>query len=141
MKFWIDCNPPKTTAQAAARIMRKKDGTMFVGKFATGKGKRAQNDLLSMLAPHAPERPMDGAVTLSIVWRYGWRKSETKRNRARGVIPCNTRPDVDNLCKMLLDAMTRLSYWHDDGQISKLLIMKQWGDRPGIGIEAGLNEG
>ena len=101
---------------------------------ASGKGKAAQNDLMTLLMPHRPAEPMQGAVKLVVTWRYPWRKSEPKRNRALGVMPCTTRPDVDNLCKILLDCMTRLAYWSDDGQVATLTVMKQWGDGPGIGI-------
>jgi Holliday junction resolvase RusA-like endonuclease len=134
IKAWIDCNPPKTTGQASARIMKRRDGTMFVGKFASGKGKAAQDDLMALLMPHRPPEPLRGAVKLVVTWRYPWRKSEPKRNRALGVMPCTTRPDADNIVKMLLDCMTRLAYWTDDGQVAALTVMKQWGDGPGIGI-------
>ena len=135
IEAWIPCIPPKTTAQAAARIMKRRDGTMFVGKFATGKGKAAQNDLLALLLPHRPALPLDGAVVVCVTWRYPWRKGESKRTRAEGVIPCTTRPDVDNICKMLLDCMTRLAFWTDDGQVARLTVCKEWGDDPGIGIQ------
>jgi Holliday junction resolvase RusA-like endonuclease len=134
IKAWIDCNPPKTTGQAAARIMTRRGGTMFVGKCASGKGKAAQDDLMTLLMPHRPSSPLRGAVKLVVTWRYPWRKSEPKRNRALGVMPCTTRPDADNIVKMLLDCMTRLAYWTDDGQVAALTVMKQWGDGPGIGI-------
>jgi Holliday junction resolvase RusA-like endonuclease len=114
--------------------MKRKDGSMFVGKFANGKGKAAQNDLMTLLAPHRPDKPLQGAVALEVTWRYPWRKSERKANIALGVIPCTTRPDCDNLCKMLMDCMTRLAYWTDDGQVAELTIRKQWGSSPGIGI-------
>ncbi len=134
IEAWIDCIPPKTTGQASARIMKKKDGTMFVGKFASGKGKAAQNDLLALLAPHRPAEPLTGPVACHILFRWPWRKSESRRNRAIGRMPCDTRPDLDNLAKMVLDCMTRMAYWRDDGQVAMLTIAKQWGERPGIGI-------
>jgi hypothetical protein len=55
---------------------------------------------------------------------------------ARGVIPCDTRPDCDNLCKILFDAMTRLGFWGDDSQIADLRFVKCWGDTAGIGVMA-----
>jgi len=133
---WIDCIPPKTTGQAAARIMKRRDGTMFVGKFASGKGKAAQNDLMTLLMPHRPERPLEGALHVRVTWRYPWRKSESKRIRALGTAPCTTRPDADNIAKMVLDCMTRLAFWTDDGQIAELVVRKYWGNESGIHIEA-----
>ena len=32
--------------------------------------------------------------------------------------------------------MTRLAFWSDDGQVAQLMIRKQWGECPGIGIIA-----
>jgi Holliday junction resolvase RusA-like endonuclease len=136
VKAWINCIPPKTTGQAAARILKRKDGTMFVGKFASGKGKAAQDDLMSLLMPHRPPQPMQGPVECHIVIRWPWRASEPKRNRGGLPRPCDKRPDVDNLVKMLLDCMTRLAYWTDDGQVARLCISKEWGDGPGLYIEA-----
>ena len=135
MKFFIKCNPPKSTAQASMRIMKRSDGTQFVGKFANSKGKRTQNDLMSLLREHVPETASDCPVSVCIVWAYPWRKSETKKRKARGWQPCDTRPDCDNLCKLLLDCMTRLGFWNDDSQVYDLHFVKKWCDTPGIGIE------
>ena len=133
--FNITCNPPKATAQASLRIMKRKDGTQFVGKFAKSKGKQAQNDLMTLLMPHVPARPLEGPLKLEVIWTYPWRKSEKKSNLKLFWIPCDTRPDADNLCKLLLDAMTRLGYWNDDGQVYSLYFRKGWGDQPGINIK------
>ena len=38
--------------------------------------------------------------------------------------PKVTRPDIDNLAKMMLDAMTRAGYWEDDNQVASLLVAK-----------------
>ena len=37
-----------------------------------------------------------------------------------------TKPDVDNMAKLLIDVMTECGYWHDDGQVSQLLLTKYW---------------
>ena len=132
LEFTIRCNPPKATHQASLRIMKRADGTQFVGKFAKSKGKAAQNDLMTMLRPHAPQTSLKGPIACEITWVYPWRKSETKRNRAKCLMPCDTRPDCDNLCKMLFDAMTRLGFWDDDSQIFSVGFRKYWGDVPGI---------
>jgi Holliday junction resolvase RusA-like endonuclease len=135
MKFWIDCIPPKSTHQASAIIMRNKaTGKQFVGMSQSSKGKKVQQELMSLFAPHRPEKPYKGPIYLQIKWVYDWRKSETKKTRKLGRLPCDTRPDVDNICKIILDIMTRLAYWHDDSQVAQLHFSKEWGDTPGIGI-------
>lgn len=134
LDFFIPCNPPKSTAQGSSRIMKRKDGTQFVGRFANSKATKAKASLLTLLHPHRPETPLDGPLSLSVVWAYTWRKSEPKKNRVDGFKYCDTRPDIDNLCKMLLDSMTTAGFWNDDSQVASLRFDKMWHDEPGIKI-------
>jgi Holliday junction resolvase RusA-like endonuclease len=134
--FFIHCNPPKSTAQASHRIMKRRDGTQFVGKFDTSNGKKTQDELLILLQQHMSDHTrFEGPVKLSVHWHYAWRKSEPKKNKRHGWKWCDTRPDVDNLCKLLFDCMTRIGFWTDDSQIAILYFEKQWCDVPGIGIK------
>ena len=134
MKIFLSCIPPKATHQASARILKRRDGTSFVGKMQNSKGKAVQRDLLALLHPHAPAQPFEGPLKVKVAWCYPWRKSEPKKNRLAGSKPCDTRPDVDNLAKMFLDICSRL-FWVDDSQISSLTFSKWWGDHPGIALE------
>lgn len=141
MKFFIKCIPPKSTAQASTRILKRKNGSQFVGKFSNSKGKKTQNELMILLQEFVPDEPYTGAISVSVSWTYPWRKSESKKNMNKGYIPCTTRPDVDNLCKLLFDCMTRLGFWTDDSLIVDLRFKKGWGDSNGIDIEIELIEG
>jgi len=132
--FFIPCIPPKSTHQAAQRILRRRDGTQFIGKFATSKGKQVEGELMMLFAPHRPLTPMQGPLSLSVKWNYPWRKSEKKVNRARGWMPCDVRPDCDNLAKFVCDILTRLAFYDDDGQVADLNFLKGWSDKIGIGI-------
>jgi Holliday junction resolvase RusA-like endonuclease len=134
ISFRIDCIPPKSTHQASLRIMKRRDGTQFVGKMESGKGAQVKRDLIALLAEHRPAEPFAGPVELIVYWDYPWRKSEPKRNRALGVKWCDTRPDCDNLAKMLIDCMTRLGFWADDSQVARLSFSKRWANRPGIEV-------
>jgi Holliday junction resolvase RusA-like endonuclease len=135
IEFFLSCLPPKSTHQASLRIMKRRDGTQFVGKFANSKGKGVQNFLLLMLREFKPEKPFEGPLSLSVAWCYDWRSAESKKVRAKGMKWCDTRPDCDNILKLLADCMTQLGFWHDDSQVARLLFEKCWSDRPGIGIE------
>ena len=134
MEFFIPCNPPKSTAQASHRIMKRNDGTQFVGKFAKSKGKKVQDELMILLQKHQPKEAFSGPLALTVSWCYPWRKSESKKNRTKGIKACDTRPDCDNLLKLLQDCLTRLSFWNDDSQVAQLHFYKWWGDEPGIRI-------
>jgi crossover junction endodeoxyribonuclease RusA len=130
LSFFIQCVPPKATSQ-------QKGICLIGGKPRHFKKKNvadAENSLTALLMPHRPAKPIEGAVALSVTWTYPWRSSETKRNKALGYMPCTTKPDADNLVKMLGDCMTRLAFWNDDAQVADLRVRKGWGDKPGIGI-------
>lgn len=133
MHILINCIPPKHTAQASNKILKTKDGKYFIGKKSDSKAKQTQNDLISLLYPYRPQKPLEGALKLEIKWVYPFRKSEPKKNRT-GELYCYTRPDVDNLCKLLFDVMTRLGFWLDDSQIADLHFIKCWSDNPRIEI-------
>ena len=134
LKFFIHCVPPKSTHQASAQILKRRDGSMFVGKRENSKGAAVKRDLLALLGCHRPDVAFEGPVQLQVLWVYPWRKSEPKKNRATGILLCHTRPDCDNLSKLLKDCMSKLNYWGDDSQVADLGFLKAWGDSPGIGV-------
>ena len=41
-----------------------------------------------------------------------------------------SKPDIDNLMKHILDAMTRAAWWEDDAQIAEVVAQKVWGESP-----------
>lgn len=136
ISFYIQCVPPKHTAQASSKILKNfKTGKYFVGKQENSLAAQAKNELIALMAQYAPEKPLDGPLELVVRWRYPFRASEPKKNRVAGVRFCDTRPDVDNICKLLLDCMTRLGFWQDDSQVARLEFGKYWAEQPGIGIE------
>ena len=45
-----------------------------------------------------------------------------------------SRPDVDNLLKAIMDAMTGMQIWLDDSFVSKVEATKRYGDQPGAVI-------
>jgi Holliday junction resolvase RusA-like endonuclease len=132
VKFFIRCIPPKTTHQSAMRLVALKGHG--VRAFKSQKGKQVENDLINLLAPHVPDKPFTGPVSLKVSWVWPWRKGDSKKVRAKKAIPYTSRPDLSNLVKMLEDCMTRLAYWNDDAQVAELEIRKALGDEPGIGI-------
>jgi Holliday junction resolvase RusA-like endonuclease len=130
--FHIPCIPPTVTAQQKGAFAAKGGGVRFFKKKPV---KQAENSLTALLYPFRPEKPMQGPLTLIVTLAYPWRKSEKKsRIKEFGSYPIETRPDVDNIYKMLGDVMTTLGFWSDDGQIANLHVGKVYSDSPGISI-------
>lgn len=134
MNIVINCIPPKHTAQASNRILKTKDGKFFIGKQSNSNAKKTQNELMWLLMPYRPQTPHDCPIRLSVKWLYPFRKTEPKKSRIEE-LPCITRPDCDNLCKLLLDIMTRLGFWVDDSIIYNLEFTKAYSENPRIEIK------
>ncbi len=131
--FKLNCIPPKSTHQSGLRIIKRKDGSQFVGKFAKSKAKQAQNQLLLLMKEYTPNQPLEGPLKLTVHWAYPYRKSEPKKNRDKAIW-CDTRPDCDNLLKGLKDAMGMLGFYKDDAQIAWVEFGKFWGKNHGITV-------
>jgi len=130
--FFIECIPPKTTHQASKRIFKTKGGNYFLGK--SKRGKDVENELISLFLMFRPIKATARPVHLEITWIFPWRKNEPKKNRVDGLLAMPVRPDLDNLAKGAIDAMTLAGYWEEDSQITRLSLSKYWGERPGIKV-------
>lgn len=134
--FVLHCNPPKHTAQGSSTILKNfKTGKYFIGKKANSNAIEAKTELMGMLLPYRPQKALEGALKCYIRWVYPWRKSETKKNRAKGAMWCQTRSDCDNLVKMFNDCLTTLNFWHDDAQVAVLHFEKLYSDNPRIEVQ------
>lgn len=132
IEFFVSCVPPKTTAQQVG-IFKRGDGTMFIAK--KGKAEQAKQTLIAVFTPYKPQRALSGPVRLSITLEWPWRASESKRTRQSGRIWHTSRPDADNLAKMIQDCLAKLCFIENDAVVSELTVRKFWGDRPGITIQ------
>ena len=87
----------------------------------------ARLKLTSHLGKHVPERKMIGPVELVTKWCFP--RGEHLHGEYR-----ITKPDTDNLQKMLKDCMTDCGYWEDDALVCREITEKFWSDVPGIYI-------
>lgn len=89
--------------------------------------KQARATLKAYLARYQPEKPMEGAIRLVVKWCF------PRGTHADGEYRI-TKPDTDNLEKLLKDVMTELGYWNDDAQVASEIAEKFWAEVPGIYI-------
>lgn len=122
--FTIKGEPPKTTAQTHKIAVIK--GKPVIYKPAALK--KAEEYLTWTLRGHAPRTPMAGPLALTVTWAF----RPTGKNKA-GEYKA-TRPDTDNLQKLLKDTMTRAGFWNDDAQVAVEVVSKIWSDSPRISV-------
>lgn len=113
-------NPPTVTHQQH-RVTVKDGKPRF---FDSPELAKARADICSRLERFTPDAPFEGPLSLSVAWlfrdsrgREGWK---------------DTKPDTDNLEKLLKDCMTRARFWIDDAQVSEEHVFKRWSRTPGI---------
>lgn len=126
MNFFMNMTPPTCTAQMK-KIAVVNGHPVF---YDTPAIKAAKKDLCGHLMVNRPSAPFEGAVSLKVIWCFPRGKSH-KHGEWR-----TTRPDTDNLEKLLKDCMTKCGFWKDDAQVVREICEKRWSDEPcGIYIE------
>lgn len=118
--------PPTATHQEKKVTVRS--GKPVVYEPAEVKTARAK--LTAHLAQHQPSRRLRGPVQLIVKWCFpiqgDHRDGEYK----------TSKPDTDNLIKLLKDCMTKVGFWKDDAQVASEINEKFWAKVPGIYIFA-----
>ncbi|MBR4765639.1 MAG: RusA family crossover junction endodeoxyribonuclease [Clostridia bacterium] len=118
--------PPTATAQEKkVRVVHGKP--LF---FDPAPVKNAKALLISHLILNKPDAPLEGPVELKAVWMFP--KGRKHRHGEWRI----TKPDTDNLQKLLKDCMTKCGFWKDDAQVVRETVEKKWTNEPtGIFIE------
>ena len=99
--------------------------------------KRGQYDaqpLMDTAEDLAREFPRIVAVE---VMNAGTAKNSATEDKLPRFVLKDTRPDTDNLLKLLKDVLKGCRFWHDDAQVAEELTRKGWGDRTGIHVRVG----
>ena len=125
MKFKLNIEPPTVTAQEH-KVKVVHGRPLF---YDPPKVRHAKGVLSEALMVHAPLEPLTGPVELRAVWKF--KRSRLHRHGEWRT----TRPDTDNLQKLLKDIMTGLGFWNDDAQVVRESVEKMWSNDPGLEIE------
>ena len=124
IEFFMAMDPPTVTAQEHKVMFR--DGKPIF--YDPPELKAARVKLMGYLARYKPRDPFTGGVELLVTWCFK-PKSGTRPGTYR-----ITKPDTDNLQKLLKDCMTRTKFWKDDALVCREIVEKYWSDVPGIFI-------
>lgn len=124
ISFFMPMDPPTATAQEKQSTTSKNGKRQY---YKNDRLQAAEDKLLYGLIPHIPDEPFNGPVRLNVIWLYP-ANGKHKHGEWR-----TTKPDTDNLDKMLKDIMTHLGYWRDDCLVVWETIQKIWTEEaPGI---------
>lgn len=124
LEFFMPMIPPTCTYQ-------EKKVKMVSGKpvfYEPPQVKSARLKLTGHLDKHKPDKPIKGGIRLLVKWCFpkgGHKDGEYK----------TTKPDTDNLQKLLKDCMTVTGFWIDDAQVASEICEKFWAEIPGIYIK------
>lgn len=133
LRFTLRCTP---TAQARARhtTRKTKKGKTYSVAYKEARQKERETELDDLLEQRTPKKPLEGPLGLEFIAGMPIPASTPKNEREamlRGEIAHTKKPDIDNLGKQLLDAMTRAKFWHDDKQVVSLRCSKRYAAVPG----------
>lgn len=124
-EFFMAMEPPTVTHQEK-KVAHINGKTVF---YEEENLKDARMKLEAYLAKHMPKEKYTGAVRLTTKWCFSVRGNHTDGEYK------TSKPDTDNLQKLLKDVMTKLKYWTDDALVSSEIIEKFWSTIPGIYIK------
>lgn len=120
-KFFMPMIPPTITQQEHKVAVIKGKPVIYDGP----KLKDARAKLIANLSKHKPPKRYECGVRLVTKWCFPKGKHLNGEYRI-------TRPDTDNLQKLLKDCMTACGFWKDDALVASEIIEKFWSDIPGI---------
>lgn len=123
ISFFMAMVPPTTTYQ-------EKQVSIVNGKpvfYEPQELKAARQKLMAHLTKYKPEKKYECGIRLLVKWCFPRGKHKDGEYRI-------TKPDTDNLQKLLKDCMTECGYWKDDALVSSEIIEKFWAEIPGIYI-------
>lgn len=88
-----------------------------------------------------PTEPFTGALELTLHFFFPRPKNHFRTGKNASLLRDDSplrhtgKPDSDNLAKAVMDAMTQLAFWKDDGQVAILVVTKAFDHtKPGCDI-------
>ena len=113
MEFFMPMRIPTATAQE--KKINKKTGTLYPDTAV----KTAKEKFLAHLDKYKPDIPLEAPISLMVIWNF---HSDSHPDKS----PKITKPDTDNMIKLLKDCMTKKGFWKDDAQVAYEVLGKFW---------------
>jgi len=92
---------------------------------------RSYEAKVAACAQAAGVEPLSGPIALTIGFYLPRPKRLLRRKDPDRALPCDRRPDLDNLVKAIKDGLGGVAY-ADDGQVAQVLATKLYHERGGV---------
>lgn len=113
MEFFMPMRIPTATAQE--KKINKKTGTIYPDAAV----KNAKEKYLAHLDRFKPDTPLEAPISLMVMFYFH------SDEHPKGT-PKITKPDTDNMIKLLKDCMTKKGFWKDDAHVTYEIVGKFW---------------
>lgn len=133
MRVWIP-GTPKGQPRPRAFSM---GGRVRVYDPSTAEGWKAEVALA--VRDIAPSTPLTGPLKVDLVFYLPRPKAHYRTGRYAGILKDSAphwhtgKPDIDNLTKAVLDALSQLRFWEDDSQVCAGQRVKEYAGDQGPG--------
>ena len=135
IEFFMPMIPPTVTQQEHQVTVRNGRAKFYMPENV----KAAKQKFIAYLGKHKPTEKIMGPVRLTTKWIWPLDPNTVNRLKSTGMSDYAeykvTKPDTDNMIKMLKDCMTHCGYWKDDAQVASEITEKFLGMRPGIYVK------
>ena len=115
---------------------RARNAGSFVQIYEDPKDRKTKQSLVAVIQDKAPEQLLDCPLCVDLVFclprpkgHYGTGKNAGKLKDRFKNKHHTSKPDIDNLRKLVMDAMTEV-FWHDDSQVCQGQTIKRYSERP-----------
>ncbi len=128
ISFTVKGNP-----QALKRHRTFRRGSNLI-QVDPSKGDKA--DFIAAVQNHIPDQPIQGPVFLACKFYFQRPKAHYGTGKNAAVLKSSSprihfkRPDLDNLLKLVKDALTSGGFWLDDSQVAHINGNKYYSRRP-----------
>ena len=96
------------------------------------KAKRFRDAVAAEALYEAPPTPIDSAVRVTITLWMPRPKPLLTKNAPEGELPHTSKPDIDNIAKLILDGISDCGrMWVDDRLVTELVVKKQYTSKGG----------
>lgn len=128
----ITGEPPRTTAQEKKIAVVNGIPRVYTTKAVSA----AQAYYRGTFEAHAiGHKPIEGPIRLSVMFGFGTDDKQKLRQLWK-----TTRPDTDNMVKILKDELTHAGVWLDDAQVVEENVKKLWVPRNDAGVSILIEE-